>query len=77
MAAPGDQRFMDALAGGHVDALRALGRLRSFPVGAALFNERAPGDAVFILIAGRVKLTCVTEAGREALVILRTEHPRP
>ena len=40
MAAPGDQRFMDALAQGHVEALRALGRLRKFPVGAALFNER-------------------------------------
>ena len=62
---------MDALAGGHVDALRALGRVRSFPVGAALFIERAPGDAVFILISGRVKLSCVTEAGREALLGIR------
>ena len=71
MAAPGDQRFMDALAQGHGDALRALGRVRTFPVGDALFNERAPGDAVFVLMSGRVKLSCVTEGGREALLGIR------
>jgi CRP/FNR family cyclic AMP-dependent transcriptional regulator len=71
VAAPGDQRFIDALAQGQVDALRALGRTRSFPVGAALFHERAPGDAVFVLLSGRVKLSCVTEAGREAVLGIR------
>ena len=71
MALPGDQRFVDALGQGHVDALRALGRTRNFPVGAALFNEREPGDAVFVLMSGRVKLSCVTEAGREALLGIR------
>ena len=71
MASAGDQRFVDALGQGHVDALRALGRMRSFPVGAALFNEREPGDAVFVLMSGRVKLSCVTEAGREALLGIR------
>ena len=71
MGAPGDQRFLDALDAGQADALRALGRVRSYPVGAALFNERAPGDAVFVLMAGRVKLSCVTEAGREAVLGIR------
>jgi CRP-like cAMP-binding protein len=71
VASAGDQRFVDALGQGHVDALRALGRMRSFPVGAALFNEREPGDAVFVLMSGRVKLSCVTEAGREALLGIR------
>ena len=71
MASPGDQRFVDALGQGHVDALRALGRTRSFPAGAALFHEREPGDAVFVLQSGRVKLSCVTEAGREALLGIR------
>jgi CRP/FNR family cyclic AMP-dependent transcriptional regulator len=68
---PGDPRFLDVLSREHVDALRALGRIRRFPVGAALFNERAPGDAVFVLVSGRVKLTCVTEGGREALLGIR------
>ena len=71
MAEPGDQRFMDALADGEAEALRALGRVRRFPVGAALFNEREPGDAVFVLLSGRVKLSCVTEAGREAVLGIR------
>jgi CRP-like cAMP-binding protein len=71
MPEPGDPRFLDALSPEHVDALRALGRVRNFPVGVALFIERAPGDAVFILISGRVKLSCVTEGGREALLGIR------
>ena len=71
MAAAGDQRFVDALAPGQVEALRALGRTRRIPVGAALFQERAPGDAVFVLMSGRVKLSCVTETGREAVLGIR------
>jgi CRP-like cAMP-binding protein len=67
----GDLRFLDVLSHEHVDTLRALGRTRSFAVGAALFNERAPGDAVFVLLSGRVKLSCVTEGGREALLGIR------
>ena len=56
---------------GHVDALRALGRTRRFAVGAPLFHEREPGEAVLVLTAGRVKLSCVTEGGREALLGIR------
>ena len=71
MPEPGDPRFLDVLSREHVDALRALGRTRRFPVGAALFHERAPGDAVLVLTSGRVKLSCVTEGGREALLGIR------
>ena len=68
---PSDPRFLDVLNKGHVDALRALGRTRRFPVGAPLFHEREPGEAVLVLTAGRVKLSCVTEGGREALLGIR------
>ena len=71
MPEPGDPRFLDVLSPEHVDALRALGRTRRFPVGAALFHERAPGDAVLVLTSGRVKLSCVTDGGREALLGIR------
>ena len=54
---PSDPRFLDVLNKGHVDALRALGRTRRFPVGAPLFHEREPGEAVLVLTAGRVKLS--------------------
>jgi CRP/FNR family cyclic AMP-dependent transcriptional regulator len=67
----GDPRFVDALNKAQLDELRALGRLRRHPIGEALFHEQAPGDAVLVLVAGRVKLSCVTEAGREALLSIR------
>ncbi len=71
MAEPSDPRFLDVLNQGHVDALRALGRTRRFGTGAPLFHEREPGEAVLVLTSGRVKLSCVTEGGREALLGIR------
>ncbi|HEX7298800.1 MAG TPA: Crp/Fnr family transcriptional regulator [Solirubrobacteraceae bacterium] len=71
MADSGDLHFLDALSQGNVDELRALGRLRRYPVGARLFNEREAGDAVLVLLSGRVKLSATTESGREALLGIR------
>jgi CRP/FNR family transcriptional regulator, cyclic AMP receptor protein len=68
---PGTQRFLDALDAGHVDELRALGRRRRHPVGEALFREREPADGVLVVLSGRVKLSCVTDTGREALLGIR------
>jgi CRP/FNR family cyclic AMP-dependent transcriptional regulator len=71
VAEPGDLRFLDALGEGQAGALRSIGRLRRYPGGAPLFHERDPGDAVLVLESGRVKLTCATESGREALLGIR------
>jgi CRP/FNR family cyclic AMP-dependent transcriptional regulator len=71
VADSGDLHFLDALSQGNVDELRALGRLRRYPGGARLFNERDAGDAVFVLLSGRVKLSCTTEGGREAVLGIR------
>jgi CRP/FNR family cyclic AMP-dependent transcriptional regulator len=71
VAEVGNPRFLDALGQGQADAMRALGRVRRYPAGAALFHEREPGDAVLVLQSGRVKLSCVTDAGREALLGIR------
>jgi len=68
---PGDPRFLDVLSPEHVDTLRAIGRTRRFQVGAALFHEREPGEAVLVLTSGRVKLSRVTEGGREAVLGIR------
>jgi CRP/FNR family cyclic AMP-dependent transcriptional regulator len=68
---PGELRFLDALSEGQVADLRALGRPRRHAVGDRLFNEREPGDAVLVLLSGRVKLSCVTEGGREAVLGIR------
>jgi CRP/FNR family cyclic AMP-dependent transcriptional regulator len=71
VADPGEQRFLDALSEGQVADLRALGRSRRYRAGERLFNERDPGEAVLVLLAGRVKLSCATESGREALLGIR------
>jgi CRP-like cAMP-binding protein len=71
MAEPGDVRFFEAIDSAHAEDLRALGRQRRYPTGARLFNERDPGDAVLVLLSGRVKLSCVTGGGREALLGIR------
>jgi CRP/FNR family transcriptional regulator, cyclic AMP receptor protein len=69
VADAGDLQFLDALSQGNVDELRGLGRVRRYPVGARLFNEREPGNAVLVLLAGRVKLS--STSGREALLGIR------
>jgi CRP/FNR family transcriptional regulator, cyclic AMP receptor protein len=71
VAEPGDLRFLDALGEGQADALRALGRVARYPTGALLFGERDPPDAVFVLQSGRVKMSCVTDNGREAILAIR------
>jgi CRP/FNR family transcriptional regulator, cyclic AMP receptor protein len=64
-------RFLDSLSEGQVADLTALGRSRRHAVGDRLFSEREPGDAVLVLLSGRVKLSCVTEGGREAVLGIR------
>jgi CRP-like cAMP-binding protein len=71
VAEPGDLRFLDAVGEGHADALRALGRVARYPTGAVLFRERDPPDAVFVLQSGRVKMSCATDNGREAILAIR------
>jgi CRP/FNR family transcriptional regulator, cyclic AMP receptor protein len=71
VAEPGELRFVEALEPGRFDDLRALGRSLRFPIGARLFHEREPGDAVLVLLSGRVKLSSTTENGREAVLGIR------
>jgi CRP/FNR family cyclic AMP-dependent transcriptional regulator len=68
---PGELRFLDALSQEQLDALRAIGRVRRYQAGARLFHEHEPGDAVLVLQSGRVKLSSVTQGGREALLGIR------
>lgn len=67
----GELRFLDALSQEQVDALRAIGRTRRYASGERLFHEREPGDAVLVLQSGRVKLSSITDGGREALLGIR------
>ncbi|HWH43473.1 MAG TPA: Crp/Fnr family transcriptional regulator [Thermoleophilaceae bacterium] len=70
-AAAGDGAFLDGLTEAERAALEREGVPRRFARGTALFHERQPSDKVVILRDGRVKLTCVTEEGREILLAVR------
>ena len=70
-ALSGELHFLDVLAPGQLEALQALGRRRRHDVGEALLHEHDPGDVVLVLLAGRVKITCVTSSGREAVLGIR------
>lgn len=67
----GEPSFLETLSAEQAEALSALGRARRYATGEALFIERDPADAVLVLRSGRVKLSCVTDAGREAVLGIR------
>jgi CRP/FNR family transcriptional regulator, cyclic AMP receptor protein len=71
VVAVGEPSFLETLSAEQAQALSALGRGRRYATGAPLFIERDPADAVLILRSGRVKLSCVTDAGREAVLGIR------
>jgi CRP/FNR family transcriptional regulator, cyclic AMP receptor protein len=62
--------FFEAL-GAEAAGLRARGVVRTYARGVALFHERQLPDGVFVLIAGRVKLTCLSETGSELMIAVR------
>jgi CRP/FNR family transcriptional regulator, cyclic AMP receptor protein len=63
--------FLALLSLSEVDELRHRGRQRHWPRGATLFTEGAPSDVVIILLAGRVKVYSLTEAGAEIVLAVR------
>jgi CRP/FNR family transcriptional regulator, cyclic AMP receptor protein len=71
MAEQADVGFLDALAPAQAEALRALAAPRRYVAGAPLFHERQPASDVLLIVAGRVKLGCVTDEGREAVLGIR------
>ncbi len=70
MATTTDQSggFMGLLDGADRATLDLLGRTFRVPRGAVLMYEGEPGDRVMILLAGRVKITRITDSGRESLL---------
>ena len=51
--------------------LRARGTIRGFPRGQALFHEGGVSDRVVLLLQGRVKVSTVSDSGRETLLAFR------
>src|SRR5689334_14717734 len=63
--------FLEALETDHRQALQARGTVRRFPRGNALAHSGQIGDRVLILLDGHVKLTRVTDDGRDVLLAIR------
>jgi CRP/FNR family cyclic AMP-dependent transcriptional regulator len=72
---PGEQEvtFLASLSAEEAAALRARATTRSYPRGTALFHERQNPDRVVVILAGRVKLSCLSEDGRETVLAIRGE----
>lgn len=51
-------------------ALASRGRARSYRAGAVLFREGDPGDALFVVVEGDVRVVVLSAAGGEATVAL-------
>lgn len=64
--------FLDALREEEARELRALGTARRYRRGTALFHERQVSDRVLAVLRGHVKLSTVTEDGREVVLAIRS-----
>ncbi len=49
-------------------ALASRGRARTYPAGAVIFQEGAPGDSLHIVIEGAIRIALLSPAGVEATV---------
>jgi CRP/FNR family transcriptional regulator, cyclic AMP receptor protein len=68
VAAADHPGFLDLLPPDDRATLYAVGRKLTAPQGAVLIYEGEPGDRVIILLAGRVKVTRLSEHGKESLL---------
>jgi CRP/FNR family cyclic AMP-dependent transcriptional regulator len=71
MAAAGHRGFLGALEPETAGALSSHGIPRRFGRGTALFHERQMADRVMVVLSGTVKLSSVSEDGKEVLLALR------
>jgi len=67
----GGEVFLPALSPDERDALRGPSIVRSFARGAALFHERQAADRVLVLLEGCVKLTSLSDSGKEVVLAIR------
>jgi CRP/FNR family transcriptional regulator, cyclic AMP receptor protein len=63
--------FLASLTPEEKEALRSRAAVRSFPRGVALFHERQTADRVMVLLSGCVKLSCLSDDGKEVVLAIR------
>jgi CRP-like cAMP-binding protein len=56
----------------YLKRIQALGQVEQYPYGALIFSEGAPGDKVYLILEGKVRISReVPGMGEEALAILK------
>jgi CRP-like cAMP-binding protein len=70
-AASGEPVFLDSLTAAELGALESNGIKRSYARGHALFHEQGAADRVLVLRSGFVKLSRLSEEGREVILAIR------
>lgn len=58
------------LSASELEAIKQLGRVRSYPVGAVVVNEGDDGNGLFIVESGSLKAFLMDESGREIILSL-------
>ena len=67
MSAP-NAALLSAIADPALRELAGRGQVRSYPKSAIVINEGEPGDALYVILAGKVKVFLADEAGREVII---------
>ncbi len=52
----------------HIDALVALGVVRSYPKNTVVFQQGDTGDQLYVLLAGKLKVFLADDDGKEIVV---------
>lgn len=63
--------FLNSLTSSEAAALKSRAMARDFPQGGALFHERGAPDRVYVVLTGFVKLSRLSEEGREVILGIR------
>ena len=66
-----EPRFLTSLNDAESVALQQRGVKREFARGSALFHERGAPDRVYVVLSGFVKLSRLSEEGREVILAIR------
>jgi len=71
VAGGGEEVFLSALTPAEDAALRASGVIRTVERGAAMFHQQGMADRVLVVLSGCVKLSRVSEDGKEVILAIR------
>jgi CRP-like cAMP-binding protein len=58
---------------GDIERIGQAAQDRTYPMNSVIVFEDSPGDALYLVVAGRVKIVLTAEDGREVILSTRSE----